>query len=346
MKQSLRAMLHFFESNILVPDRQILWVPFAVWVGKKIIERDHIQAILVTCPPHSGSIIGALLSRITRTPLYLDFRDEWISAHDFGRRPRILQIAERWLEVRTIGHARKVTAATEGICTNLRVRYPAWADRIVWLPNGYDSTELPRPIDDASSNAEPSTDDPFTIIYGGALNRRRNVDGLVDAVARIRHLHPEIAGRMQVLFHGEYWDSTREKLQAPGVAGLIQVRDGLPHREFLRVCGQAHVSLAIVDDDYPSAVPAKIYESWALGKPVLLLADGGEARDLVTSNNLGLVAAPDRPREIEARILELFRAFEAGTLPRPSQRGLERFDRKRLARQLAQLMDTAPLASD
>ena len=107
----------------------------------------------------------------------------------------------------------------------------------------------------------------------------------------------------------------------------------------------ADASLGVVDDDYPAAVPAKIYEAWALRKPVLLLAHRGKARDLVLSQDLRWVAPPDDPQQIELCILQTLHQFQDSRLLRPITRGLEKYDRKHLTSTLAAILDSSITSS-
>lgn len=84
--------------NLLLPDRQVSWLPFALKSGRKIIKSEGIDVIFATCPPYSATLIGACLKKMTGKPLILDFRDDWIGNPQYSSMPRITRMLERRLE--------------------------------------------------------------------------------------------------------------------------------------------------------------------------------------------------------------------------------------------------------
>src|SRR3990172_3617354 len=49
--------------NLVLPDRRVGWLPFAVRQGRQIVRSAAIDVIFATCPPHSVSLVGACLDR-------------------------------------------------------------------------------------------------------------------------------------------------------------------------------------------------------------------------------------------------------------------------------------------
>lgn len=67
-------------GNLLLPDPQIGWLPFALPAARRIIRRRGIEAVLITVPPFSSAALVRRLRRSFPTlPIVLDFRDEWLS---------------------------------------------------------------------------------------------------------------------------------------------------------------------------------------------------------------------------------------------------------------------------
>ena len=60
---------------IMVPDIYVGWVPHAISVARRIIEKEEVDVIFSTNPPVTNILIGALLKRKTNRPFILDYRD-------------------------------------------------------------------------------------------------------------------------------------------------------------------------------------------------------------------------------------------------------------------------------
>lgn len=344
LKKTLRATLGILERFILIPDRQILWLPNAFLNGIRIIRKEKIDTIIVTCPPHSAALIGALLSLFTKKPLIFDFRDEWITPIFLRNKPIIIKILECRLEKMMINRASKIIFPTEWMLKDFQKKYPSQVDKFICIYNGFDSEDM-KGFNNSHDSSFNRNIDNFKILYGGALYENRTITGLVNALRDIRYHFPKVANRIKVFFFGDICEKHRHELSSPELQDTVILGNIQSHPNFLRLSFSASVHLVIIDNNYPAALTGKIFESWALGKPVLLLAHNGVARDFVLANNLGLVAAPDDPEQIEKCILQLFDEFRDARLLRPCQQGLEKYDRKYLTSKLAVVLDNSVISS-
>jgi len=73
-KKALRKLYNMF----VIPDEQVLWMPFAIREGLRLIRKYNIDVLFATTPPHSVGIIGAVLSYLSCKPFILDVRDDWV----------------------------------------------------------------------------------------------------------------------------------------------------------------------------------------------------------------------------------------------------------------------------
>jgi glycosyltransferase involved in cell wall biosynthesis len=138
------------------------------------------------------------------------------------------------------------------------------------IHNGVD-TELFRPPEDPKAGVEVrrelfGEDVPF-ILYVGKLTRRRNLEGLTEAFARVRGHH---GGRHRLLFVGfELAGSTvLEAARRCGVESSVHALPHVDHRRLASIYGAAEL-LA-----YPSSYEGfglPVLEAMACGTPALAL---------------------------------------------------------------------------
>jgi glycosyltransferase involved in cell wall biosynthesis len=153
--------------NILLPDRNLAWLPFAVRQGRITVRREGIDVIFATCPPHSTAIIGACLRILTGKPLVLDFRDDWIDTPKYHSKPWISRAIERRLEGWAVTTADAVILVTAWSRSAFLDRYPTEAsDKFVLIPNGCDLSEFAVP--NSIMMAPHKT--KFTVVHAGSLN--------------------------------------------------------------------------------------------------------------------------------------------------------------------------------
>jgi colanic acid biosynthesis glycosyl transferase WcaI len=76
-------------------------------------------------------------------------------------------------------------------------------------------------------------------------------------------------------------------------------KDAMP-----RLVSQADICLAPLKTYIPGAVPSKIYEAMACGRPVVFVGEG-EAAEIVLQNGAGLVVRPGDVSGLAAALREL-----------------------------------------
>ncbi len=326
--------------NIYLPDRCVAWVPFAVRLGRQIIRRDGIDVILVTCPPHSASLVGVFLKRLTGKSLILDFRDDWIDTPWYHSRPALIRMIHRRLENWAVKTADKVILVTESSRAAFVDRYATQpSNKFVIISNGCDLADFAQ----LDSMTPAPRNSKFTIVHAGSLNVSafwgRSPAALFQAIQRILLQQPGLGEKLTLAFAGDFPEEYRRLADELGVARVIKVLGPMPHNEVLRLIKSADLLLAINYEGWSTLIPGKIYEYWAVGGPlILLLSCAGAASLFVQRHGLGLTVDPADVAGIQEAILTAYRQGNTAAPPRISTDGIEAFDRRALARHLAEVL--------
>src|SRR5262249_39981869 len=158
----------------LVPDPQVLWVPFA---GRALLRRlrarnDHV--VLISGPPFSQFVLAFIARLQPGTAVVLDYRDEWAttrSVYEMGGAARAGELLER--AVLRAAHA--VVTATEAFREELLRRFSFLdPDRVATIPNGYDPDDFPAVM-------RPPPDDRFILTYVGTIFKLTSARSLLEA---------------------------------------------------------------------------------------------------------------------------------------------------------------------
>ena len=328
--------------NFLLPDRFLLWLPFALHRGRQIVRSEGSDVIFATCPPYSVTLIGAFLKLLTGKRLILDFRDDWIDTPWYHSKPAIVRLIYRQMESWVVRMADKVILVTEWSKDAFIKRYPREpTEHFVLVSNGCDLEDfaalksLPAPLGNAR----------FTIVHAGALNDtkpwRRNVAGLFQALQKLLREEPALSQKLALVFAGGLPETQQRVAHDMGLSGVIQELGHLPHAEVLDVLKSADLLLAINYENWSTIIPAKIYEYWAIGgPPILLLSCPGAAAELVTQHRLGFTVEPFDSDGIYRAILNVYRQSRTAAPLRVSTDGIASYDRQALTRKLAQVLST------
>jgi glycosyltransferase involved in cell wall biosynthesis len=289
---------------------------------RKAIARERPSVVLATAPPPSALLAAAAVAG--DVPLIAELRDLWAGNPYFDRGSPILAK----LEGRALGHAQAVVTVTEGCRASLLRLHPEIEKRLHIVPNGFD----PSLIERRSERARPSGE-PALLIHAGALYGDRTAEVLVAALGR-----PELLGLTRFELVGVIDPRTRRALQdAPD----LDARADAPV-DWEEAIDRVLASDIVVVINAPStggdmALPTKLYEALALGRPVLALTREGSdtARLLKRLGQEAGLAPPDDPAAIAAAIERL---LEAPPPPAPSE-ALAEFDVDRIAARYAELLD-------
>ena len=336
----LCALRRLISTYLLIPDSNITWLPFALRVGRQAVRQEQVDAIVTTCPPHSAALTGIALKLLTRKPLILDFRDDWIDTPWHRSKHTINRHIERWLEWGVVQAADRVILVTQWSQAAFLQRYPRQpASKFLFIPNGCDLADFA--IIDRS--VLPIHED-FTIVHAGLLSAteewKRNPEPFFKALAEIRSQHPDTAGRVRVVFTGRLPKEYRELIPSYNLEEIVEESGFLSWNDLIHLMTSADLLLTINYEGFDTLVPGKIYEYWAVGgPPILLLSCPGAASQLIETHQLGATCDPYDVVGMKQYIIELAQSRRAGVPVRINTAGIEQYDRAHLAHALASVLD-------
>lgn len=277
--------------------------------------------IWVTCPPPAAMFAAANVARRTGLPLVLEFRDLWAGNrhYDLGRlRP---------LQDRAVRAATRIVCVTDQACERLAELHPHAADRLVVVPNGFEPQLL-----ELRERRILAQRDPAVLVHAGSLYASRSIDGLVEALAG-----PRLRDRAKLLLIGDVNERSADALAAAAGRIRAEVRPPVSWEEAVDATSRADIAVVVFTPGDDTAVPGKLYEALALGVPVLALVGRDSAMERLL-RDLGHdrgIAPHDDPAAIAATVERL---IEQPPPPVPVE-AIARFDRARIARRVAALLD-------
>jgi glycosyltransferase involved in cell wall biosynthesis len=199
-------------------------------------------------------------------------------------------------------------------------------------------------VDDADFGPSETGDahppmDRFRLTYVGSLYGTRDAAPVFRAIARLARAGVIDAQRFEVLLVGNVWlgDQTLE-------LGPVRINQTgyVDHARAVREMRSA-TALLFYAPSHTWAPSGKIFEYLLAGRPILSIARRDNlAFELVDELRAGATAEPDDAAGIDRAITELYHRWSAGTLevgPQVRERTLARFSRRRLAADLARVLD-------
>ncbi|OQX88829.1 hypothetical protein B6D60_01000 [candidate division KSB1 bacterium 4484_87] len=337
-KISLQKILLFINRIVsgwlFIPDARLLWLPFVLWHGVKIIKKEQIEVIFTTSPPHSVHLAGILLKWLTGAKLIADFRDDWTGGES-QLTPTILhRFINRLQEKAVLKTADRVIGMCDQLSRSLKRKSGEHFsdEKFLTITNGFDG-------DDFSGLLDAPLYEKFTITHCGSVSRVSDPEPFLRAIRQIFDEQPELKNKIKIQFFGsDIFGKLGQLLKMLELQEAIEPLQYLPHRKAIEQMMRSHVLLlTIIKRTDEEVITSKVFEYLATGKPILLVTSGGAVADLIRRTHRGIITNPNDPTEIKRAILSFYEQFEKKKMKFALPLAMHEFDRKFLAEKLAQL---------
>jgi glycosyltransferase involved in cell wall biosynthesis len=273
------------------------------------------DVLLVETPPLLLAGAAVAYARAKRARLVLNVADLWPdSAVEMGTLNSQRAIAAaRLLERGAYREAAAIACPTEGIFAELEGR-PESAGKAALMRPAVDLARFdpaaagfcgaPAPTKSTAANGGPRTAggrEPLRVLYAGTVGLAHGLGTLLDAAEELErragspgnedttHLAVTIAG------DGAEAPALRARLAVEGPAG-VRMLGAVAAERIPALYAESDVAVVMLRDlpIFEGALPTKLLEAMAAGRPVVLAARGEAAR-LVEKERCGVVVPPENP---------------------------------------------------
>jgi len=248
--------------------------------------------IFVDSPPLFLGVSGWIAAKSWDVPLIFNVADLWPdSVRDLGvmKDGALVKFAyalERWI----YRHSAAVTAVTEGIRDSLLNRKRLPAEKVLFLPNGVDTTLFRPGVSDEALKQRLGLSGKKIVLYAGNHGYAGAVETVLYAAQQMRH---ETSCHFLLVGEGP------EKPKLMQMAADLELKNVTFHPQvpldevpaFVSISEMAVVTLR-KSQVMAGARPAKTFVMMAGGKPIVLAAEGEAAR-LIESAGAGIVVPPE-----------------------------------------------------
>jgi colanic acid biosynthesis glycosyl transferase WcaI len=258
----------------------------SAFLGSFLLRRADY--LLIESPPLFLGMSAMWLSWLKRAKLIFNVSDLWPdSAVHLGiisKNSRAYAMSSR-LESFCYRHAWLVTGQSNGILNDIRARFPAMNTFL--LSNGSDTQLFTPERRTVESRNRLANGNKFVVLYAGLHGLAQGLDQILEAANELTA--SEI---YRFVFIGDGPEKHSLIVKAgQQVQSDIEFMDPLPKHEIPELLAAADVLLIPLACDIPGAVPSKLYEAMASGRPLVLVATG-EPAQIVRQYQAGLIVPP------------------------------------------------------
>ena len=250
--------------------------------------------IIATSPQFFTTWSAYTLSKLKRKPWVFELRDLWpesIIAVGALKNKKIIDFLEK-IELFLYKDADLIIPVTESFKENLIDRGIS-EDKIFVIPNGANLELFKERKKDKALLKKLGLENKFIVGYIGTHGMAHGLDFILKSIKKLED------SSIHFLFIGEGAEKENllrlyKKLKLSNVTFL----DPVPKGDVPKYLSVIDVSLVPLrkSNTFKTVIPSKIFESAAMGKPILLGVDG-EARKIIEKYNAGLFFEPENKDE-------------------------------------------------
>lgn len=322
------------------PCASLSWAYDVVQYIEKNINLKQFQAVYTTSGPASAHLIGFYLKQKYGISWVADYRDPW-TFNAYGAEYDPQNTYHKFLyelESVLLHQADCNLTIADDMIPSYQQNFHLPPEQIASITNGYDEadfSDLPLPA---------RRIEKFTINYSGVLyTDQERIEPILEALRQLGREGKMELSQVRFRIVGVGVEEYGAVARPYGLEHILVQTGYLSHRDALLSNLNADLLLLLVGDGakFRHVFTGKFFDYLRSGRPILALApkDGAVDRVLRESGHGETYLSTEIPK-IKAMILKEYRKWKCGEVPKLLHSPvIERFERKTLTRQLADVLD-------
>ncbi len=319
----------WIRGNFFIPDARCFWIRPSVKYLTSYLQKNRVDAIVSTGPPHSMHLIALGLKKELGIPWLADFRDPWtdIDFYDQLMLSARADAKHKRLEKEVLQRADEVVTVSRNWAADLE-KIAGRPVRVV--TNGFDEDDFP--------GNESETYPGFLFHHIGSMNKDRNPHNFWKALAELCREIPGFAGDLKVRLTGKNDVSVLKSIQENGLEKQTEIVEYMDHEKVIESLRKSPILLLPLNDtpNTLGIIPGKLFEYLAAKRPVFVIGSlTGDTSRIVHELKAGTVAGFGDYAMTKKLIREYYDKFKNGQLKISSEELINSYSRKNLAGSLA-----------
>jgi len=332
----IKIKRNYLYDIFCIPDIFWGWIPLTIIKGLKLIKRNHIDVIYVSCSPFSAALIGICLKAVTGKPLIIDFRDiyalEVESVKYASAKPLFREKIDKWFENKILNWVNLFIVTSKEMQSMYEQKYPQIDAKIFTVHNGVEPEVLSayRPVPKYLK---------FTIAYAGNFYFEAVGRELFFEALALLHRKGEIhKANFQFIYYGDWSKAIREMSRGFHVEDLVLVNPSISHETLFPIIKRSHLQLLRI---IKPMISTKLFEGIALNIPLLAIIPAGEVEEIIKEYSPSSYVVTDQSSEkIADAILDAMHRYEKNKIQDNNVCDfLKRFSRENLTLKIMKIIE-------
>jgi len=326
----------FIRANFFLPDPRVLWVRPSVKFLKKFIQKENIDIVITTGPPHSMHLIGLSLKKKLNINWIADFRDP-MSNIDFIETLKPSKISFKILKYQEKEILKKsdiLVTVTRNWAKDFRNIYER---NVIVIENGFEQ--------DVYNNINLSNKtDKFIISHTGTLPYSRNPYSLWKAINKILSENiDDFSKNFKIILPGIVDDRIIKEIENLNLLSYAEIPGIVPHNKSIEIQLTSSILILPINKvgNFKGILTGKIYEYLASRKPILAIGPvDGEVSMVLKETSSGKVFDYDDVDGIYNFILEKYLDYKMGKSLLNNNVNINKYSRKFMAYKYSKIIES------
>ncbi|MEP7146454.1 MAG: glycosyltransferase family 4 protein [bacterium] len=303
-----QKLSRFIRGNFFIPDARRGWSKFAYEESVKIIEREKIDTVLVTSPPHSAQLAGLKLKKKFNITWIADLRDPWTDIYfydEFRHLPFAKKLDKKYERV-VLENADKIITVGK----NLKDQFSEKSvkikkEKIFVIPNGFDENDFIT----GNKMTDPSQEE-FIITYTGTLAESYNP---LVFFTELKKLVEKFPGKnIKLRFVGNPALTVIKKARDLSLSKNIELIPTVSHDKSIGYLLKSTILLLVIPDtkNDKGILTGKLFEYLAARKPIICIGPAnGDAAFVINECESGKTFERNMGSELNIYLEEMLRRW-------------------------------------
>lgn len=323
----VEKLMLWIRGNLFIPDARKYWVRPSVKFLNGILEKEGIDTVITTGPPHSVHLMGNHLKESKGIKWIADFRDPWTSI-GYHKKLKLSALAKnrhKELERMVLNNADKIVVTSQ----TTKEEFEGITKRpIKVITNGFDEVR----------QGQIALDEKFTISHIGSMLTGRNPKNLWKILGELIKENKSFNETLVLQFIGVISDDVLTSIRDFGLEGHTKVIGYVSHEEAIKYQQKSRVLLlAEIDvEETKGIIPGKLFEYMAAERPILGIGpENWEVATIVSETKTGAIFEYNDHFQLKNVLLNWFEQYEQNQLA-VSSVNINQYSRRELTRKLAE----------
>lgn len=329
-KQSfLQKLMLFVRGNLFIPDARKWWVKPSIKFLASYLDKNPVDIIITTGPPHSLHLIGLALKVQKDLSWLADFRDPWTTI-GYQKKLKLTDWATKKnanLEFEVLNKADHILVTSPTTQSDFE---KTTSTPISCITNGFDDEIVP----------ETSLDTAFTLAHIGSLLEDRNPEILWEVLQELVTELPHFSKDLKIELTGRVGASVVDSIKEKGLETNLSLPGYVNHTEALQKQHSAQLLLLIEIDsqETEAIIPGKLFEYLASRRPILAIGPKhSDIASILKKSESGIYFNYQQKQGLKKHIKFNYELFKNTGISSTSG-NVDAYSRKNLTRDLARLI--------